>query len=266
MITQRTEIFNIINQIPDELLLDLKNVLNNFLAHKKQENTNLLTKEQLAYNEMIYKIGTGTKFDILRSKSEVESAQSDIENAIFNLKVAQTNLANLIGMPILSNLLPKDKFINKIELVDDSKSVEELFDSALIMRNDIIAKENSIKSLFAKRNANFSDIIPTVSVSWQGAIVGTFATGGRRNDTLGLSVTAPIGKNLGVNTWTKYKMDNINCKVAQLELDRLKTEIQQNIANNYYSIRAKSEIINSKNQQISSSDFYILNYTHLTVH
>lgn len=52
MITQRTEIFNIINQIPDELLLDLKNVLNNFLAHKKQENTNLLTKEQLAYKNL----------------------------------------------------------------------------------------------------------------------------------------------------------------------------------------------------------------------
>ena len=52
MITQRTEILNIINQIPDELLIDLKNILNNFLAHKKQESINSLTKEQLAYNNL----------------------------------------------------------------------------------------------------------------------------------------------------------------------------------------------------------------------
>ena len=52
MITQRTEILNIINQIPDELLIDLKNILNNFLAHKKQENINSLTKEQLAYSNL----------------------------------------------------------------------------------------------------------------------------------------------------------------------------------------------------------------------
>ena len=52
MITQRTEILNIINQIPDELLIDLKSILNNFLAHKKQESINSLTKEQLAYNNL----------------------------------------------------------------------------------------------------------------------------------------------------------------------------------------------------------------------
>ena len=52
MITQRTEILNIINQIPDELLIDLKRILNNFLAHKKQDNNNTPTKEQLAYNNL----------------------------------------------------------------------------------------------------------------------------------------------------------------------------------------------------------------------
>jgi hypothetical protein len=31
---------------------DLKSILNNFLAHKKQENINSLTKEQLAYNNL----------------------------------------------------------------------------------------------------------------------------------------------------------------------------------------------------------------------
>ena len=52
MITQRAEILNIINQIPDELLIDLKNILNNFLDHKKQENNSPLTQEQLAYNNL----------------------------------------------------------------------------------------------------------------------------------------------------------------------------------------------------------------------
>ena len=46
------EILNIINQIPDELLIDLKLILNNFLALKKQGNDTPLTQEQLAYNNL----------------------------------------------------------------------------------------------------------------------------------------------------------------------------------------------------------------------
>lgn len=52
MITQRSEIFGIIERIPDELLIDVKKILYNYLLHHDIESKNELTKEQIAYNNL----------------------------------------------------------------------------------------------------------------------------------------------------------------------------------------------------------------------
>lgn len=52
MITQRSEIFGIIERIPDELLIDVKKILYNYLLHHKIDSKNGLTKEQVAYNNL----------------------------------------------------------------------------------------------------------------------------------------------------------------------------------------------------------------------
>ncbi len=52
MITQRTEIFKIIDTIPDDLLIDVKNILDRFLLNAKKDFVNDLTKERKAYNNL----------------------------------------------------------------------------------------------------------------------------------------------------------------------------------------------------------------------
>ena len=52
MITQRAEIFKIIDTIPDELLIDVKNILDRFLLNAKKDFVNDLTKERKAYNNL----------------------------------------------------------------------------------------------------------------------------------------------------------------------------------------------------------------------
>lgn len=210
-------------------------------------------QEQLKYNQALYDVGNGTRFDILRSQSEVEAAKSEVESAILKFKMAQTNLANIAGYPISSNLQPKDKIIHKLELVEEDVTPEVLYNQAISIREDVKAKENSIKALKAQRNANFGDVIPSLALTWQRAYVGTFSAGGRSNDTYGFSVVAPIGKNLGANTFTKYKMDNANFHIAQTELDKMKTQIMKNITDNYYSSKTNNEIIEAKNKQIIST-------------
>ena len=210
-------------------------------------------QEQLKYNNALYDIGAGTRFDILRAESEVESAKADVENAVLSMKIAQTNLANIIGYPIFSNIQPKDKIIHKLELVDKDLTPDILFSQAVLMRDDIKAKQDSIKALKLQKMSNISEFIPSVSVTWEHAYVGTLSLGGRSNDTIGFLVTAPFGRNLGLNSLTKYKMDNANYMIANTELTKLKNEIEKKITDNYYSIKANEEIIEAKNKQIIST-------------
>ena len=79
------------------------------------------------------------------------------------------------------------------------------------------------------------------------------SVGGRSNDTIGFLITAPFGRNLGLNTLTKYKMDNANFMVATTELTKLQNEIEKKITDNYYSVKANEEIIEAKNKQIIST-------------
>ena len=225
------------------------------LLQKKTETEiyryNLLeAEEQYKYNQALYDIGKGTRFDILRAESVVEEANADLENSIFSLKTAQTNLANIAGYPIFANLLPKDKIVHKLELVAKDKTPDILFAQAIIAREDIKAKENSIKALRAKRNSTVGDFMPSVILGWESAVVGTFSSGSRKNDTYSVLVTVPLGKNLGINTLTKYKMDDMNIKIAKTELEKMISEIQKNITDNFYGVKSGDEIIKAKNRQI----------------
>ena len=245
------------NYTREQLIYRISNAYYDLLQKKIEieiyKYNQIEVEEQLKYNQALYDVGMGTRFDILRSQSEVEAAKADVQSAILALKLAQTNLANIAGYPIFSNLLPKDKIVHKLELVDSNISPEELFSQAVLIREDIKAKENSVKALKAQRNSNYGDIMPKIVLTWQRAYVGTFSTGGRSNDTYGVAATIPFGKNLGVNSFTKYKMDNANYLIAQTELDKLKTDIMKNITDNYFSSKTNNEIINAKNKQVIST-------------
>lgn len=210
-------------------------------------------EEQLKYNQSLYNIGDGTRFDILRAEAEVEKAKAEIEKAILELKMAQTNLANLAGYPIFSNLIPKDKIIHKLDLIDNDLSIETLYQQALNLREDIKSKENMIRALKMQKYSNASDFIPSVSFIWERAYVGTTTSGGRSNDTYGILISAPLGRNLGAYSFSKYKMDNINFLIAEKELNKLKSDIEKNIIDNYYTTKSNSEIIIAKNKQTIST-------------
>ena len=190
----------------------------------------------------------------MRSQSEVEAAKADVQNALYSMKIAQTNLANISGYPIFANIIPKETIVNKLELIDETRTPDMLYAYAIITREDIKAKQNNVKALKAKRNSNYGDFIPTVGLVWESATVGTLRYGGSRNDTYGLMITVPFGKNLGANTFTKYKMDNANYMIAKTELERLSTQIQKNITDNYFGAKTGNEIISAKNKQIISAN------------
>ena len=129
------------NYTREQLIYKISNAYYDLLQKKIEieiyKYNQIEVEEQLKYNQALYDIGMGTRFDILRSQSEVEAAKADVQSAILALKMAQTNLANIAGYPIFSNLLPKDKIVHKLELVDNNLLPEELYSQAIIIREDV---------------------------------------------------------------------------------------------------------------------------------
>ena len=76
-------------------------------------------EEQNKYNQALYDIGEGTRFDILRSQTEVETAKSDLENAL--LKQPRQILPILQDIRFFQILFRKIKLFISLNLLKVTK-------------------------------------------------------------------------------------------------------------------------------------------------
>ena len=176
-----------------------------------------------------YHIGIGTKYDILRAEAQYADAKQELLSALYNLRLKQARLANIMGLEVTLTLYPFEHVSQPRELVRKNNSVESLYNVALQSREDIKAKRAQIRSLNNIKNRNYTDFAPNINLSFEFARVGTTDTGSLRpNHTWSINAEIPLGKKLGVGTLTQKNADLANLKKAKLELTNLERTIREN--------------------------------------
>lgn len=191
--------------------------------------------EQLKYTKARFDTGLGTLYDVKRAEAELAQAQQDYSETLFNLRVSQASLANVMGVDVFDCIYPYEFSVDKRMLIDDRYDIEELYNQALVSREDIRAKKAEIKVYRAMRNMNYADIIPDVVVGYQNGYVGTRRAGLGNHNSLSLSVRTYLGKNLLMGTVTQIKADTAALNVKKLELQNLERQVKENIINAYFS-------------------------------
>lgn len=82
-------------------------------------------EEQLKLNNEKYRNGTGTKYDIVQSQSQLaDDKQTLLGQQIATRQSAQT-LAYTINMPVTINLVPSEESLTETAFVDDDLSIDE---------------------------------------------------------------------------------------------------------------------------------------------
>ena len=156
-------------------------------------------------------------------------------------------LANILGVDVFDAVYPFEIAVDKRVLVNPSIDLDRLYKQALASREDIRAKKAEIEVYRAQRSANYTDIIPEITLSYQNGLVGTKRRGMSGHNSINLDIRAHLGKNMLMGTITKIKADNALVNAKKLELIDLERQIKENILTYYYdSLNALKKIDASK--------------------
>src|SRR5699024_7056580 len=85
---------------------------------------------QLLQTENLMEAGLGTKFDVIRSKTELAQAKQNLLDALQEFRLSQARLANIMGIEITSSLMPIELEAQEYMLIDKEKTIEDLYNTA----------------------------------------------------------------------------------------------------------------------------------------
>lgn len=210
--------------------------------------------EQLNYTRGRFEAGIGTLYDVKRAETELAGAQQDYTETLNSLRLRQAALANILGVDILDAIYPFEIRIDQRELINPDVDIEELYQQALESREDIRAKTAEVNAYRAMRSANYTDIIPAITLSYQNGYVGTKRMGLAAHNSLTLDVRAYLGKNLLMGTITQIKADSAVVKEKKLELINLKRSVKEDILNSYYNSLNALKKVEAAKVEVDAAD------------
>lgn len=203
--------------------------------------------EQLRYTEARFEAGIGTLYDVKRAQAELAGAQQEYTSTLNSLRLRIAILANVMGVDILDAVYPFEISVDQRVLVNPNVDIERLYKQAIESREDIRAKKAEIEVFRAQRSANYTDIIPEVTLSYQNGLVGTKRRGMSGHNSINLDIRAHLGKNMLLGTITQLKADSALVKAKKIELIDLQRQIKENILTYYYdSLNALKKVEASK--------------------
>ena len=210
--------------------------------------------EQLKYTKGRFEAGLGTLYDVKRGEAELAGAQQDYTASLNSLRLQQANLANILGIDVFDAVYPFEIHVDHRPLVDPEYSVEELYKQALASREDVKAKKAEIEAYKAVRSANYTDIVPNVTVGYQNGVVGTKRVGLSGHNSITLDVTTYLGKNMLMGTISQLKADTALVKQKKIELINLKRQIKEDILNSYYNSLTSLKKIEASKVEVEAAD------------
>ncbi len=210
--------------------------------------------EQLKYTKARFESGLGTLYDVKRAEAELAGAKQDYDETLNLLRLNQAALANVMGVDILDAIYPFEVAVDRRELINPQCDIESLYSQALESREDIRAKKAEIQVYRAQRSMNYTDIIPSVTLSYQNGLVGTKRRGMSAHNSITLDIRAYLGKNMLLGTITQIKADSAVVKAKKLELTNLKRKIKENILNAYYDSDNALKKIAASKEEVEAAD------------
>lgn len=215
--------------------------------------TNMLDrKAQYDLTNARFQVGVGTKFDIYRAEAELAKAKQQYITAFNAIRTTQAKLANTTGIDVLTPLYPKDNVINEKNLSDIE--VDKLIELSKKERQDIVAERKKISAMKAERSSQYTDFIPSVNAGFVYAKNGVKRFGLYPSTTFLITVNAPLGKRLGIGTFTKIKAYNEQIKAMETALIQKLRDIEASIITSKQDSASAKERIEASKKELFAAE------------
>ncbi len=139
-----------------------------------------VSKAQVSLNRQLEKAGTGTRFQVLQSETQLARDEQGLLTQEVGLRRAAINLATALNLNATVNLLSVESEVRKVRLVDPSLDINRLINIAILNRPEL--KQFEELRIAAKRNIQ----VQAAPLYPQFQFFGSYAGNGQ---TLGTSYT-----------------------------------------------------------------------------
>lgn len=188
---------------------------------------------QLEITKSQEKSGFGTHFDVIRSESEALDAKSVLLNSLSEFRSAQSQLAYIMGIDVKTMLMPFENEINELNLIPESKTLDNLIKEAVNNREDLKHYENLIKYEKQIKNTYVTEYIPKPYITFHQQFQGTVSTSVYPNYNLGAYLDWRPGEYLGIGTIKKIKQQKEKIRAEILKYQNKLRDIEEKIVSAY---------------------------------
>ena len=210
---------------------------------------------QLVLTQNRLKSGLGTKFDVIRSQTELSQAKQNLLDTLENFKFAQAKLCNIMGIEITTALMPIETEAKEYKYIDDENTVENLYACAQKNREDIKKIQSEINSLKNEKRMIYTEFVPRARVFVQKQWQGTASAGLAPATLVAGYIDINLGKNLGVGTITQAKGKQAEIDKKIVDLEQTLRDTKEKIVQAFYESKiSKDRITISKNQEVYAKE------------
>lgn len=205
---------------------------------------------QLLQTENLMQAGLGTKFDVIRSKTELAQAKQNLLDALQEFRLSQARLANIMGIEITSSLMPVELEAQEYMLIDKEKTIEDLYNTACLSREDVKKIRSQIQALKEEKRMIYTQFVPRPRIIAQEQWQGTAKVGMGPAIVLGVYADWNLGQNMGAGTITQAKAKQAQIDKTIIDLEQSLRDIKESILKDYYESKISQDRIAISKEQV----------------
>lgn len=123
-----------------------------------------VSETQLRLNQQLYVAGTGTRFAVMQSETQLASDRQAMLQQQVQLRLAAINLAFIANMPLAINAIPLESTVAESSLVDETLAIDDLLSLSLVRRPEL--KQYQMLYLAAARQIQVAAAPLYPSATW----------------------------------------------------------------------------------------------------
>jgi outer membrane protein len=154
--------------------------------------------EQVKVNQGKVKVGKGIPLDLSQAKTTYAQQQSSLVQAEAAILQAEQTLINRLNLEPTIHLIPSGSDAQKKALIAEVVSVDQLLGRAIATNPTLKNGEEELKALDYDYKMVRSDLIPSITIQASSRASGTELDNLQRSTSGGLSVSANLLQNMGL--------------------------------------------------------------------
>lgn len=152
----------------NDIMLDVFKKYNNVLYNQLLLHIRVKSLESsraaLAVNNQLMEAGTGTKYAVMQSKTQVASDAQQLVSQEVALRKANIDLAALLNQSLFENLVPEQKSVTKRFLLNPSLDINQAITIALANRPELKQYDSLRIAAQANTYKSASALLPTAQI------------------------------------------------------------------------------------------------------